>query len=281
MRLVVAGLVAALLAACGHAPAPRSPTVESAIEWNRRGQTAYRAGDFLRARDAYRQALVLYRSIEDVNGVATELVNVATAEFALGNVPASKAALDEIVTSRAPGFPAAQRAEGAYRRAWLAQREKSSGETAEWLARAEGFCRGDCPAHGRILNLRAQTEIAAGRLTAAREHALRALAANQKSGDKAEEANTLRMLAESLLALGDAPGAAVRYEQALAIDKETGQADKVAASLLGLGAVAQVQGRLAEAGDYYRRALVVAEAGGDSERREAASSALKTLGGDQ
>jgi tetratricopeptide (TPR) repeat protein len=277
LRVIVPGLVVIALAACGHTPAPRPAVVESAIEWNQRGQSAFRAGELARARDAYRQALRLYRSIEDADGIATELINVAWLEHALGDTPAAKAALDEVSASRAPGFPATQRAEAAYRRAWIAQREQRPVETAEWLARAEALCRADCPAHGRILNLHAQSEIAAGRLAAGRELARRALAANQKAGDKAEEANALRLLAETLLALGDAPEAALRYEQALALDKETGQPDKVAADLLGLGAAARARQRLPEAREYYRRALAAAEAGGSEELRRAAAAGLERL----
>jgi tetratricopeptide (TPR) repeat protein len=268
-------LPALLLAACGHDPAPRSDVREAAVEANQRAQAAFKAGDYEAARDHTRRALDLYRALDDADGVATELVNLSVAQLAAGDVAGAIATLDPFFANPGLEFSAAQRAEAAYRRAWIARRTADARETDTWLTRAEGWCRGECPANGRLLNLRAQIALEGGDLATAREQATRAVAANRKTQDRVEEANAVRLLANVAASHGDHAGARAHFEQALALDKETGQAAKIHADLIGIGLSLRAQGRGREAVEYFERARSVAQGAGDETLLRAAETLIR------
>ena len=69
----------------------------------------------------------------------------------------------------------------------------------------------------------------------ARTHARRALELNRGLGDRAEEANSLRLLADAALRSRITAAADNGYQQALVLDKDTGHPHKITADLVGLG----------------------------------------------
>jgi tetratricopeptide (TPR) repeat protein len=278
--LAAIATAAVLLAACGHDPAPRSETVENAIEWNRRAERAFRAGDPATARDYYVHALELYRSIEHSEGVATEIVNIATVELALGETDAAKTSLDALLGNPGLGIAPAQRAEAAYRRAWIALREGSLRGTDDWLARAEEDCRSECAAQGRLLNLRAQLALATGNARAAAVHADAAAAYHRRVRDPVEEANALYLLGDARAALGELTGAIESYRAALELDKNAGVPRKIARDLMRIGRTFARQGDARHAVEHLRRALTVYESIGDAAGAQEARRALAPLGTD-
>src|SRR3989344_8981917 len=90
-------VLAIVLAACGQNPPRPSEAQQAAVQWNQRAQVAYARSDYAQALAHYQQALAMSRAIEDVNGIARELINLAVVHRKLGRPAPARAALDEIL----------------------------------------------------------------------------------------------------------------------------------------------------------------------------------------
>ncbi|HBA89699.1 MAG TPA: hypothetical protein DCZ75_17435 [Geobacter sp.] len=145
----------------------------------------------------------------------------------------------------------------------------------EWAVKAEAAEKGD--QMGRRRNLVAALLLRQGASAEAKEQAEQALELNRKAKLTAEEANSLRILAEIHLTQGSGDRAGENYRQALALDKELGLGSKIATDLCGLGAVAAKGGDTAGAAAWYRRALEVSRNGGDNASAAAAAERLAQL----
>ena len=189
-------VLTALLAACGQNPPRPSEAQQAAVQWNQRAQTAYARGDYAQALAHYQQALAANRAIEDVNGIARELINLAVVHRKLGRPAPARAALDEILVPAGIPFTAGQRAEATYRLALFAAEDGDAVRARTLGEQALALCAG-CVSEGAIRNFQAGLRLAAGAAMEAREHARRALELNRGLGDRAEEANSLRLLADA------------------------------------------------------------------------------------
>ncbi len=278
-KLVHAGwvLVATLtVGACGQNPPRPSEAQQAAVQWNQRAQAAYARGDHAQALVHYQQALAANRAIEDVDGVARELINLSTVYRRLGQRDAARAALDAVLAPGGIPFTSAQRAEAMHRLALHAGEDGDTRAAQEGSDQALALCAG-CTIEGAIRNFQAGLRLSAGDAVTAREFARRALEINRRHGDRVEEANSLRLLADAALQQRDAVAAADGYRQALAIDKTDGASHKIMTDLLGLGQAALIQGKRGEAVDYFRRARSVAEAAGDATGRQRAETLLRAV----
>jgi tetratricopeptide (TPR) repeat protein len=272
-----AALAALLLATGCGGKAPVVPESESAAtRWDQRGHEAAARGDHGAATDAFRQALAAYRSIENVDGIAVELMNLAASQHRLGAADAAAAALDEILRGDGLSFSDVARAEAAYRRALFAFEDGRTAQVEPWLGRATTFCApSNCAAAGRVSNLRARLALVSGDRAGAIAAARSGLDANRKQGDVIEEANSLRLLGDAHFAAGETTPAQGFFAQALELDKRAGAATKIALDLLGLGRCALKAGDKTAAREYFRRALSVSDGVGDGQGREAAETLLK------
>ena len=258
------GALVLLTAACGSAPPRPSENEERAVQLNKRAQGAYRSGDLPAALALHEQALAANRAIENVAGVAAELMNIAVIHTRLGNGAQAHAALDEILVRPALPFSGAQRAEAAYRKAYVYFEAGQHAQAGEWLAQARVLCAAkECAADGKVENLRARIAIEQGDASAALAHARAALGINERHADRAEQGNSLRLMADAALRLGDYVAAEQAYAGALALDKALGAPTKIALDLIGIGRSLSAQGRAAEAAEYFRRAQSVASGAGD------------------
>lgn len=268
--------LAVMLAACGQNPPRPSEMQQTAVQWNQRAQAAYARGDYAQALTHYQQALAVNRAIEDVDGIARELINLSTVYRKLGQRDPARTSLDAVLTPGGIPFTPAQRAEATYRLALHAS-EDSDATAAQVLSdQALALCAA-CPAEGAIRNFQAGLRLAAGDAATARELARRALEINRRQGDRIEEANSLRLLADAALRLQDSAGATDGYRQALAIDKVDGAPHKIAADLIGLGQAELARGKRAEAADYFARARSVVTGIGDPERAQQLDRLLRGL----
>ena len=74
-----------LLAACAGAPTPpQNARLEQAADYNRRGEVVLEQGDYRRALALYEAALRIDISIENVDGVAINSINLARVHQMLG-----------------------------------------------------------------------------------------------------------------------------------------------------------------------------------------------------
>jgi tetratricopeptide (TPR) repeat protein len=281
MRRAVVILLAILggaLSACGSTPPPPPEEVEQAAQWNQRGRKAFQAGDYERALGDYEKALALQRSLENLEGVAVELINIASVHRARREPALAHRALDAILSEDSLPFADHSRAEAATRKALLFLEADDATQAGAWLDRAQSLCRSDaCRANGVILNLRARLALSRQDAAQASGYAQKALAENRRTDDRAEQANSLRLAAEAAVAQGDCRGARPHYEQALALDKETAAAPRILADLLGLARCAAREGRIAEARSYFKRAVSVAEGLGDTGIAQSISREMSAL----
>ncbi len=268
-------MLAVLAAGCGSNPLVLTEQQETAIQFNQRGETAFRRGDYAQALQEYQGALAIHRSVENVAGIATELLNLSVVHRRLGDKSAAQTTLDQILTERSPAFSANQKAEAAYRKAGCYLDDRNEAEALSWLNRALEYCHG-CGAEGRLYNLMARMALA-GQPQDAMNHARRALALNRSAGDKNEEANSLRLIADASFKLEDFKTAQQSYDDALRLDKESGAAAKLALDLMGLGRSIARQGRHAEAVEYFQRAYSVSEGAGDTKTMEDAAAEIKKV----
>lgn len=269
-------VLAVLLAACGQNPPRPSEMQEAAVQWNQRAQAAYGRGDYEQALTHYQQALAVNRAIEDVDGIARELINLSTVYRKLGQRGPARASLDVMLAPGGIPFTPAQRAEATYRLALHAGEDGDATAAQTWSDQALALCLA-CPAEGAIRNFQGGLRLAAGDTAAARELARRALEINRRHGDRVEEANSLRLLADAALRLQDSAGATDGYRQALAIDKLDGAPHKIAADLIGLGQAELARGKRTEAADYFARARSVVTGMGDPERAQQLDRLLRGL----
>jgi tetratricopeptide (TPR) repeat protein len=270
-------VLALLAAACGSAPPRPSESEEHAVQLNNRAQSAYRSGDLPAARALYRQALAANRAIENSNGIAAELMNIATVERQLGDSTRAHAALDEILVTPAVPFSGAQRAEAAYRKAYFFFDDGQRTQASEWLEQARVLCGAkECAADGKAGNLRARLALGQADAGAAFGYARGALAINTKYEDRAEQGNSLRLMGDAALKLGDSMGAEQFYSDALALDKALGAPQKIVLDLIGVGYSLRAQGRRSEAAEYFRRAQSVAIGAGDEAAVELARRLLNS-----
>ncbi len=263
------------IAACAGNPPALSEQQETAIQFNQRGEAAFRRNDYAQALQEYQGALAIHRSVENVAGAAPGLLNLSVVYRRLGDKLAAQTTLDQILTERSPAFSADQKAEAAYRKAGFYLDDGNESEALSWLNKALEYCHG-CGAEGRLYNLMARMALA-GHPQDAMNHARRALALNKNAGDKNEAANSLRLIADAAFKLEDFKTAQQSYDDALRLDKESGAAAKIALDLMGLGRSIARQGRYAEAVEYFRRAYSVAEGAGDTKAMEEAAAEIKKV----
>jgi len=271
-----AAITAALtLAGCVSSAPKLTVQQEAAIQYNQRGEAAFRQGDFALARDEFQKSLSIHRSVENLEGVAGELMNLSLVYRRLGNSSDAHAALDQILSGPGLAFDDKMRAEAAYRKASLYLDDADYATARDWAGRALDFCRG-CSAEGRIYNLQARMTLSA-RPAGSMQLARRALTLNRSAGNKIEEANSHRLIADASYLTHDYLGAQAAYQAALQLDKESGAAEKIALDLMGLGRSLAQQGRRKEAVDYFQRAYLVSEGAGDTRAMDEAAAEIKKL----
>jgi tetratricopeptide (TPR) repeat protein len=259
----------------GPAPLPVPPAKESAGAWNRRGLAAEARGDRDGAIAAFGEALKVNRSIEDTDGAAVALINLARVHRLKGELPPAKEQIDDALLLVPPGSPLFP--EAAFEKAKVALASGDLPAAREW---AEKAVRADAgPARGRMLNLLARVDFLEGRMNEARSGAGTALEANRGSGARGEEANSLRLLGDVAAAGGERKGAEALYLEALAIDKEIAESRKIAADLRALGAAAAARGETERALVFYGRAAEVSRNGDDPKGAEAALLEISRLRG--
>ena len=263
LLFLVAGL--ALLAACAQQPGkPLAAREAEAIEANRRAELRFRSGDFDGAVQQYQEALRIAQSIEDVDGIAANAINLSIAYQRLGKHAEARASLAPVLDQSRLSFPPARLAQAALRRAVLDFDERRYANAAEWIEKAATWCgQQGCTLSAAINNVRGLLALEAGRTDAAAASARAALNASRRSGDRVEAANAMRLLGNVAIRSGDAAAALAPLTEALAIDQGLALPRKIYLDLVSLGRASALAGERARARSYYERALAVSEADRD------------------
>ena len=275
---LVAGLV--LLAACAQQPGkPLAARAAEAVEANRRAELRFRRGDFDGAVRQYQEALRIAQSVEDIDGIAANAINLSITYQRLGKHAQARASLAPVLDHSRLSFPSARLAQAALRRALLDLDQQRHAPAAEWLEKAATWCgQQGCTLSAAIDNVRGLLALEAGRTDAAAARATAALKASRASGDRVEAANAMRLLGNVAIRAGDAAAALAALTEALALDRELALPRKIYLDLVGLGRASAQGGERARARSYYERALAVSEADRDAGAAAEARALIGALG---
>jgi tetratricopeptide (TPR) repeat protein len=262
-----------------HPEKPIPARQAEAIEANRRAELRFRNGDFDGAVQQYQVALRIAQSVEDVDGIAANAINLSIAYQRLGKHAEARASLDPVLDHSGLSFPPARLAQAALRRAVLDFDERRHAGAAEWLEKAATWCGQHCTLSSAINNVRGLLALEEGRTDAAAASARAALEASRRSGDRVEAANAMRLLGNVAIRAGDAAAALAPLTEALAIDRELALPRKIYLDLVSLGRASALGGERAGARIYYERALAVSEADRDAQGAAEVRDLLRALGG--
>lgn len=268
-------------AGCGGGAARRPPAPAQRLQETqaRAGARAWAKGDLKAAIAAQERALLAARSVEDEEGIALRVLDLAALHRAAGEPAEASAALAELLAEPPPlPYPGRLRAEAARVAGLLALDAGDAPGGARWAERALELCdAAGCDTRGAILNLQARAALLGGDREGALRTARAALPANREAGDDVERANSSRITADAQLALGRPAAAADAYADALELDKRLGLEAKIFLDLFGLGRSAQGLGRAGEARGWFERARAVALAAGDEAGATEAAALLEAL----
>lgn len=274
-------LVCALLSGCSVQPpaAPQSSGGAAVIEANRRADAYFRSGNLESAARQYREAIRVAQSVEDADGIAANAISLSIVYQRLGRFDEARASLAPLLEQSRLVFSPDRLAQAELRRSLLDLDERRFASAGEWADRAASHCaQRACALAGAINNVKSQLALEAGRLDLSAASAKTALSASRASGDRAEEANALRLLGVTAIRAGDAGPAAGFLGEALAIDRELAVPRKIYLDLIGLGRASALRGDNREARSFYERARVVSEADRDAKGAAEARALSEALG---
>lgn len=256
-----------LLGACGHAPEARNSRHTQAVEASQRAQAAYQRGEYSRAIKLYDLSLQLDRSIENADGIAVNLINLARVHRAMGQPDESHRHLDRLLDEKALQYNPAHLAAAAVQKALLRLDENQAGEANAWAEKASAHCAGDCKLEGVISNVRASIALHNNDADAAMYWGRQGIAGN-KAGQQIEYANSLRLTAQADIMKKEFDTALVLLNEALAVDKALGLPEKIRLDLTQLANIHEAMGRPGLARAYRERAKYIDEVVDDKAGRK-------------
>ena len=252
------------LSGCGSVPSSRSDAEVMAIELNQKADSAFRSGKYKRALYFYGEALRVSSSLDNEDGIAVNLMNMAVVYRKLGDSENAHKCVDEILNSGHIIFDPPYLSGAAFIKAVLYTSEGNYPSAIEWTDKALSFCNSEkCGEKGRIYNLKAKIALINNMPIPALSFGSEGLQWNRKLEDRQEEANSLRLLADARTAAKAYGEATDFYREALTIDKDMGFSAKIAADLFGIGNALCMQGLHEDAKVYLRRAQSVSKSLGD------------------
>lgn len=263
-------LASAVLASCSSPPPqPQSAAQTSAQAHHQNGARALRRGDLNAALAAYHEALAASDSVEDFEGSATALLNLAVVHARLAqadpaqaraHLAAAHARVDRILTAP-QRYSETQRSQAATRKAMLYLDAQAHGLALHWADQARAVCADPCPLAPTLANLRAFVAFERGEAARAADQASRAAELAVAMGQSAEHANALRQQGRANTRLGKHDEAARALAHALRIDRELGMPERIALDLMHAGENEEQRSQPALAREFYERALQVSVAG--------------------
>ena len=272
---------AAVDATVGAAPKRVRGLVNGTGTWERPfiprypGAETFEAGDFTAAQKLYLRAVQIHRSVDNAEGVARNLVNLAIVQERAGERAAaaeSLAALDRFITLRRQALPggkeSAELAEILTEAKLLRSRLLVSGGRLTEAEAALGEAASGMEPH-RAANARARLRLAQGRPGEALAEAERGWSGAGRAKDDTARAEAARQAARATEKLGRHEEALVWHERALDIERLVGSPSQVAASWEGVARSARALGRNDQARAAAQRAQEVARAARSAEEEEA------------
>jgi tetratricopeptide (TPR) repeat protein len=266
--------LAFMLAGCGSPMPPQSARHEQAIQANHQGESAFYRGDYSHALAYFNEALRIDTSIENVDGIATNRINLARTALAVNDDEQAQRHLDQLLKSTTMQYPPTQLAQASALQATRLFMHGNLNEALAYVDKGRAWCGSDCTAAASLSLLRAQIALRAAHADAAIEYASDALRRTDGRLHAEEKANALRVIGEAWMQKKDVEAAIARFEQALALDREAGLPHKIGIDLMHLAKASKLAHRLDDANTYFRRAAAVRSAAGD---QSGAALALRNI----
>ncbi|BCB96039.1 hypothetical protein JZK55_09610 [Dissulfurispira thermophila] len=264
------------LISCGAKHPTLSDAHLSAIKFNQRAELAFKKGDYKDALILYNEAIRINRSIEDIDGIAINIINMTATYRKLGDKDNAHKQIDEILNPSPINYNPLHRFEAAFLKAMLYFDEKNYDKVLEWSDIALSFCQSSqCTNIGKVYNLKGRAYLEKGDVTSAISYGNKGLESNKEDEHKSEKANSMRLIADIKAMRSEYEDAQKFYEDALYIDKTLGLSRKIVMDLIGLGNVFLKQGNCKSAAAYFKRAISVNEASEDKDKAEI--SKIETL----
>jgi tetratricopeptide (TPR) repeat protein len=246
-----------LLSACSHVEEMRSARQEQATEFNQRAQRAFQRGEYQAAAELYGNALQLDVAIENVNGIAINMLNLARVNQALGKPALAERYLDSLLEDKALHYAPAQLAAAAVQKSLLRLQDNDVASATIWVGKAAEYCVPDCTLSGVIDNARAGIALRANDADKALQWSERAASEN-KNASPLEYANSLRLTASARLVKNEPDTALHLSEESLLIDKSLGLPEKIRQDLLLSAQAHEKLGHAEQAAQYRDRAERIA-----------------------
>jgi len=249
------GLLLFTVAACGSAPARQPVAIEKAIKAEHEAHRALRDGDLMRARELFRQSMLMRQSLDDLPATARASINLSSVLHKLGDSAAALELLEEILQrENMAQIPSDLRIAAVFRKGViLADTGKSeAAESAYKMALQE--CGKQCVFAPGISNLGARLSLTKGDFSTALAAATSVISS---AAEKDELANARRIAASAESALEQYATALVHYQAALVLDKELALSPRIAEDLRGISNMLFKLGNKQEAEAYAQRAEAV------------------------
>lgn len=245
-----------LFAGCGGTVPDKPPAViEQAATLDKRAHAAVREQHLALARDLYGRLLRLQQSIEDLPGIATTTINLASVEHRQGDDATAIRLLEAVLGDAGNLFPAEIKAEAAFRRGVIAIGAQDRQAAAVALERARRLCASPCPLAAGLLNLEGRLALAGGDPHRALSLAQQAEA--EAGEDREEIGHALRLAAQAQAASGHLEEALEGYRVVLQEDKDLADARLIADDLDTIAGFLSRLGREEEAAGFRQRAATV------------------------
>ena len=256
MIKIILLLLAGILASCGSTPPPRLPqALEQAHVTDKEARRALKSGDLFRAQNEFAKTLKLRLSLDDAEGVATTIINLATVTHQLHDDEGALNWLNKITLEIPSVYPASLRMEAIFRKAVILSNLGRLPEAGSSLAEAEKLCDKKCTLRFGLDNLHARLQLLQGDAQSAL--ALATTVSKEAEISKEERANSLRTIAAAEEKLANYTEAFQHYQSSLELDKALSLGGRIGEDLAGLARVAKQLGQEQESNAYSKRAELV------------------------
>ncbi len=241
------------LVACGQTAPARNARLELAADHSQSAQRAYNRGEYHVALGQYEMALQADVAVENISGIATDMLNLARVNLMLGRQEAANAYLDTLLQDSALEYGKPFMAAAATQKSLLLIKQGDASGARLWLEKASAWCVAECTLVSVIDGARAAIALREKDAEKALHWADRAASASR--GDSPlEYANALRYMSEARLMRGEFSVALQLAVEALAVDKSLGLPAKIRLDLLLSAAASEGLGDAEQAMRFRERA---------------------------
>lgn len=252
---LLCGILLLAVAACGSAPARQPVATELAKKADHEAHRAMRDGDLKRARELFRQTMLMQQSLDDLPGSAMAAINLSSVSHKLGDSAAALGLLNEVLAAdNQVQIPSDLRIATSFRKAVILADTGKDADAQSALLMAIQECGKQCAFSAGINNLSARIALKRDDFTLALTIANSVISAG---AEKEELANALRIAGAAEFALEQYASGLAHYQSALELDKELALSSRIAEDLQGIAKSLAKQGRKIEADVFARRAEAV------------------------